>query len=195
MLKELSGLRESSYPEVVLPAPKSVIRDEINSELEKNPAQDYLLNLEATLNLFTEKASTTRLTAVLITTPFLISLLFTILIVIQGASWLWLLIPIPFVICAAIALEMRMYIGRKNFGAILLEELLKFIAFGLTILIFYRLVLYSAFYGLYASTIENFSIVGILSAFAALVAGGYFTRAANRLYYFLFVSGEKKKLN
>ncbi|HEY0321150.1 MAG TPA: hypothetical protein VGC66_09370 [Pyrinomonadaceae bacterium] len=188
LLKEASEIRMVKLPEILLPAPKDKLRREIELEIKKDPEQESSYYLLGALDLFSHKAHESLLASKLAIVPFLISFFYVIWIVFHGAPWLWLLNPVVIEVGAMFSLMLKMLGKERNFGQILLVEAIAVITFSCYSAIFIRLVFYSGFYGLYTSTIKEFSLWNLGLSLLAIFFGWHYSKAINKLHYFLFTN-------
>lgn len=143
LLRELSEIRASRFPEILLPASKEHLRLEIQeldkqgftTQLEKSldppellfasrkkirleaqrlDEQNVKAELENSLDMFSpDPYVATTLASTLITPPFAISLIYSLWIAFHGAHWTWVIASIPILLLPASLCLAALFIGKK----------------------------------------------------------------------------------
>ncbi len=188
LLKELSGHPGYKFPEKILPAPKKRLIQEIEHKSILSGPQDNE-SLQQSLEMFSPGINEMGGFLVgLVISPFFLSLFYCAWVVFREASIVWLLAPVLLLVGSSVCLGMRMLDHDKGFIKSLFLAVVEFITVSAYAAIFFRLVVYSGFYGVYLSTIKGFSAFGLISSLIALYFGHHYTTRINRLHYFLSVN-------
>jgi len=193
LLRELSDLRLTRFPEKLLPASKDQIKKEIEQQSVTNTEHFNWAELSDSLNMFQSDIGDSGGFVVSLTaSPFGISIVYAIWIAFRGASWLWIPASLALFVGATIMLFMSLLNDKSSFKVNLLlsflHSMLGLLTFCCNWAIFARLFFLSGFYGLYTSAIKTFSLTGIVLSLISICFGFHYAKVSNRLYYFLFTN-------
>jgi hypothetical protein len=186
ILRELSGLRLSKFPEEVLPAQKQAIQKALTSRIEENPKEVEMLEAAiSALDLFEEKSPVASdFIARLITRPSVITLIYTVWLGLRGESWLWTISVGLIPLTSGASLLWRIAGRPKSFFKLLVYSLLEGVALGSIGVVTIKLAFLSGAWGLIQSAVKV-DFVGILFGLIALFLGYHMCRYTVRLFFFL----------
>ena len=196
-LRELGTLKyDRNAPDLLLPASKEEIRAALSAS--EIPGKERLLQ---TLDAFDSRPSTLQLfCARLVLKPGVTAFAYAVAVTVAGgASWKWVLSAALAFIGGffATAPQLILLDPLRRFGlsdrvdrlgrvrrhmmwlGLALAEMVSVGCWGA---IWFRMVIYSGFYGLYFSAFSQFSLLGLAQAALALVMGWIFSKQFNAMF-------------
>ena len=178
LLRELMELKVSDAPELVLPVPKEELRQIVARS--EHPGKH---SLSDALEFFRPGGATVlHFITTLVTRPSFVAIAASVVIVIGGGSWFWLLgaflgaIGALFATFFKVALfEHWSQVSRvKRWAWAFAATFAEWVVVPCWGALWFRLVIVSCLYGLYSSTWVRFSTGGVILAMFSLYLGYFF---------------------